>query len=125
LAAIESGYVMNEIHEAAYEYQRAVEKGDQVIVGMNRFTVAEEQKVDILRVDPAIEAAQRERLAQLRATRDNGKVAELRGRLESAARGSDNLMPLIIECVDHDVTLGEVCHTLRSVFSEYRPEAGI
>ena len=125
LAAIERGYVMSEIQDAAYEYQRAVEKGDQVIVGMNRFTVDEEQKMDILRVDPAIEAAQRERLAQLRAARDNGKVAELRGRLETAARGSENLMPLIIECVDHDVTLGEVCHTLRGVFGEYRPEVGI
>jgi methylmalonyl-CoA mutase N-terminal domain/subunit len=125
LAAIERGYVMSEIQDAAYDYQRAVQSGDQVIVGMNRFTVDEEQKMDLLRVDPAMEAAQRERLAQLRASRDNGKVAELRGRLESAARGSENLMPLIIECVDHDVTLGEVCHTLRAVFGEYRPEVGI
>jgi methylmalonyl-CoA mutase N-terminal domain/subunit len=125
MAAIERGYVMSEIHDAAYEYQRAVERGDQVIVGMNRFTVDEEQKMDLLRVDPAIEMAQCERLAQLRAARDNGKVAELRGLLETAARGSENLMPLIIECVDHDVTLGEVCHTLRGVFGEYRPEVGI
>jgi methylmalonyl-CoA mutase N-terminal domain/subunit len=125
LAAIERGYVMNEIQQAAYDYQRAVESGEQVIVGMNRFTVDEEQQVDILRVDPAIEAAQCERLAQLRANRDNSKVAELRGRLETAARGGDNLMPLIIECVDNDVTLGEICHTLRGVFGEYRPEMGI
>jgi methylmalonyl-CoA mutase N-terminal domain/subunit len=125
LAAIERGYVMNEIQQAAYDYQRAVESGEQVIVGMNRFTVDEEQQVDILRVDPAIEAAQRERLAQLRARRDNGKVAELRGQLETAARGSENLMPLIIECVDNDVTLGEICHTLRGVFGEYRPVVGI
>ena len=125
LSAIENGYVMNEIQQAAYDYQRAVESGDQVIVGMNRFTVEEEQQVDILRVDPTIEAAQRELLAQLRANRDNDKVSELRGRLETAARGSDNLMPLIIECVDKDVTLGEICHTLRGVFGEYRPEVGI
>jgi methylmalonyl-CoA mutase N-terminal domain/subunit len=92
---------------------------------MNRFTVDEEQQVDILRVDPAIEAAQRERLAAIRSARDNGKVAELRGRLETAAKGSDNLMPLIIECVDNDVTLGEICHTLRGVFGEYRPDVGI
>jgi methylmalonyl-CoA mutase N-terminal domain/subunit len=64
-------------------------------------------------------------LAQLRARRDNGKVAELRGQLETAARGSENLMPLIIECVDNDVTLGEICHTLRGVFGEYRPVVGI
>ncbi|HLU10612.1 MAG TPA: methylmalonyl-CoA mutase family protein, partial [Oceanobacillus sp.] len=125
LAAIERGYIMNEIQQAAYDYQRAVESGEQVIVGMNRFTVDEEQQMDILRVDPAIEAAQRERLAQLRANRDNDKVAGLRGRLETAARGSDNLMPLIIECVDNDVTLGEICHTLRGVFGEYRPEVGL
>ncbi len=79
LAAIESGYVGGEIQEAAYQYQRAVEHGDQVIVGVNKFTVGEEVKPELLRVDPAVEQAQRDRLADLRASRDNAKVAELRG----------------------------------------------
>ncbi len=120
LAAIETGYVQAEIQQAAYDYQRAVENGDQVIVGMNKFVTNEPQPEDLLRVNPAIETAQRQRLAELRATRDNARVAELRAALQSAASGSDNLMPLIIECVDHEVTLGEICHTLRAVFGEYQ-----
>lgn len=122
LAAIEAGYINHEIESAAYAYQRAVENKDQIIVGLNEFTVAEESEPDLLRVDPAIEAGQRARLKELREQRDNAKVAELRGRLHTAAQGSENLMPLIIECVEHDVTLGEVCHTLREVFGEYRPQ---
>ncbi|MFN8529013.1 MAG: methylmalonyl-CoA mutase family protein [Anaerolineae bacterium] len=125
LAAIEAGYVQAEIQDAAYSYQRAVEKGEQVVVGVNKFTVEEDSHPDLLRVDPSIEAGQRERLAVLRATRDNAKVAELRGRLDSAARGTDNLLPLMIECVEHDVTLGEICHTLRGVFGEYRPDVSV
>ncbi|MFN8450004.1 MAG: methylmalonyl-CoA mutase family protein [Anaerolineae bacterium] len=125
LAAIESGYVGGEIQDAAYAYQRAVEAGDQVIVGVNRFTVGDDPQPDLLRVDPAIEQAQRDKLAALRASRDNAKVAELRGRLDSAARGSENLLPLFVECVENDVTLGEICHTMRAVFGEYRPEVRI
>lgn len=125
LAAIESGYVQGEIQDAAYQYQRAVEQGEQIIVGMNKFTVEEETIPDLLRVDPAIEQAQRQRLADLRASRDNTRVAELRGRLDSAARGSENLLPLMVEAVENDVTLGEICHTLRAVYGEYRPEVRI
>ncbi len=121
LKAIEAGYINNEIETAAYEYQRAIERGDEVIVGMNRFAVDEEIEPDLLHVDPAIEAAQRQKLAALRAERDNERVSALRGQLETAARGTDNLMPLIIECVENEVTLGEIAHTLRSVFGEYRP----
>jgi methylmalonyl-CoA mutase N-terminal domain/subunit len=121
LAAIENGFISAEIQEAAYQYQRAVEEGEQIIVGVNKFTSQDDPQPDLLRVDPAIEAAQRERLATLRASRDNAKVMELRGRLDSAARGNENLMPLFIECVENDVTLGEICHTMRAVFGEYRP----
>lgn len=125
LAAIEAGYVNSEIQDAAYAYQRAVESGDQVIVGLNKFTVEQDVEPDLLRVDPAIEAGQRAKLAALRQRRDNARVAELRGRLAAAARGSDNLMPLLIECVESDVTLGEICHTLRDVWGEYRAHVGI
>ncbi len=123
--AIELGYVQGEIQDAAYAYQRAVEHGEQTIVGVNKFTVGKEPTPDLLRVDPSIEQSQRQRLAELRASRDNDKVNELRGRLDAAARGSENLMPLLVECVENDVTLGEVCHTLRVVFGEYRPEVSI
>jgi methylmalonyl-CoA mutase N-terminal domain/subunit len=125
LAAIEAGFVNREIQDAAYAYQRAVETGEQIIVGMNKFTVDSEIEPDLLRVDPAIEAAQRQQLADLRAKRDNTRVAELRAQLESSARGSDNLMPLFVTCVENDVTLGEICHTLRGVFGEYRPNVSI
>ena len=121
LAAIENGFINNEIQTAAYVYQRAVESGDQVIVGMNQFTVDEDVQPELLRVDPAIEAAQHERLAALRASRDNERVSALRARLAEAAKGYENLMPLILACVDADVTTGEICNTLREVFGEYRP----
>ena len=125
LAAIESGYVSGEIQQAAYDTQRAIEAGDEIIVGVNRFTTDEDQSFDLLRVDPAVEARQRERLAELRASRDNTRAAELRTHLEAAAKGNENLMPPIIACVEGDVTLGEVCHTLRGVFGEYQPNVSI
>ncbi len=125
LAAIETGFINQEIQDAAYAYLQAVESGEQVIVGVNQFAVEEQRSADLLRVDPAIEAAQRQKLADLRARRDNARVAELRAQLEQAARGSDNLMPLFITCVENDVTLGEICHTLRGVFGEYRPAVSI
>ncbi len=127
LAAIEAGFVQGEINDAAYAYQRAVESGEQVVVGVNRFTTDHDGGTgrEILRVDPAIEQMQRERLARLRAERDNARVRELLAHLETAARGSDNLMPLFIECVEADITLGEICGVLRGVFGEYRPEVSI
>ncbi|MCB9456605.1 MAG: methylmalonyl-CoA mutase family protein [Anaerolineaceae bacterium] len=125
LPAIENGFINGEIQDAAYAYLQAVERGEQVIVGVNQFTVDDEVQPDLLRVDPAIEAAQRAKLAALRAGRDNNRVAELRAHLETAARGGDNLMPLFIESVENDVTLGEICHTLRGVFGEYRPNVSI
>ncbi|MCU0497358.1 MAG: methylmalonyl-CoA mutase family protein [Anaerolineae bacterium] len=122
LAAIEAGYINNEIETASYAYQRAVEHHEAVIVGVNEFVIDEHRDQELLRVDPAIEQQQREHLAQLRAERDASQAAELRQRLENTARGRDNLMPIIIECVENQVTLGEVCHTLREVFGEYRPQ---
>ncbi len=123
LSAIEAGFINAEIENAAYEYQKQVESGEQVVVGVNKFTVQEEETPDMLRVDPAIEEAQKRKLAQLRAERDNNRVDELRGRLDTMARGTENLMPIIIECVENDVTLGEIAHTLRGAFGEYRPPA--
>jgi methylmalonyl-CoA mutase N-terminal domain/subunit len=125
LRAIEAGFINLEIQDAAYSYQQAVESKEQIIVGLNQFTVEEDDQPDLLRVNPAIEAAQRQKLAELRSRRDNARVAELRGHLESAARGNENLMPLFITCVENDVTLGEICHTLREVFGEYRPNVSI
>ncbi len=121
LAAIEKGFVQGEIQEAAYRFQKAVEKGEETVVGVNAFQVQEKLDIERLRVDPAIESDARARLAALRQQRPAGKAEELRAQLQQAAQGSDNLMPLLIECVQNDLTLGEICHTLRSVWGEYQP----
>lgn len=122
LSAIESGYVQQEIQESAYRYQQALEQKEEVVVGVNRFTATEEPAIEILRLDPAVEANQQQRLAALRARRDNERVAALRSRLAEAVAGDENLMPLFIECVENDLTLGEICDTLRDVWGEYRPQ---
>jgi methylmalonyl-CoA mutase N-terminal domain/subunit len=126
LAAIEQGYVHREIQAAAYRYQKDIEAGEQIVVGVNAYPL-DEEKVALahLRVDPVVEARQRERLAELRAGRDNARVSEQLSRLESAARREDNLMPYFIDCAENDVTLGEMCGALREVFGEYRPSITI
>ncbi|WP_322506486.1 methylmalonyl-CoA mutase family protein, partial [Anaerolinea sp.] len=121
--AIETGYMQSEIQRSAYEYQRAVEKKEQIVVGVNAFQTEENLTLERLKVDPAIEAAQRERLAALRTRRDNQKVQELLTRLEQAARTSENLMPLFIESVENYATLGEIVGVLRRVWGEYVPPA--
>ncbi|MGC1375178.1 MAG: methylmalonyl-CoA mutase family protein, partial [Anaerolineales bacterium] len=121
LVAIEQGYMQNEIADAAYAAQIAIEKIEQVVVGVNQFQTEEQITLERQKIDPAIEAAARQRLADLRAGRDNVKIAELRSRLESAAKGSENLMPLFVESVENKMTLGEVCNTLRGAWGEYIP----
>jgi methylmalonyl-CoA mutase N-terminal domain/subunit len=122
MQAIERGYMQNEIQNAAYAAQKAIEKKEEILVGVNAFEVKEERSLERLAVDPAIEAGQREELRKLREMRDEGRVNDLRGRLVEAAKGTENLMPLFIECVENDVTLGEICNTLRGVWGEYVAE---
>jgi methylmalonyl-CoA mutase N-terminal domain/subunit len=123
LAAIEAGYVQREIQDAAYQYQRAVEEGTAVVVGVNKFQAQETDNLELLRVDPVVEQGQRARLAALRERRDSDRVAELLGQLDAVASctNSDNLLPLLITCVEADVTLGEICNVLRDVWGEHRP----
>ena len=125
LAAIERGYIQGEIQAAAYDFQRAVERGEEIVVGVNAFQVDEQVDLEQLKVDPAIEQQQRARLAALRARRDNECASALLDRLEKAARGTENLMPLFIECAENDLTLGEICAQLRGVWGEYQPPAWI
>jgi methylmalonyl-CoA mutase N-terminal domain/subunit len=122
LKAIEHGFIQNEIQNAAYAAQQAIERGEQVVVGVNQFQVEEVLSLERLKVDPAIEQGQRMRLVDLRAGRDSGRVTALLGQLENEARGTGNLIPLFIECVENDVTLGEICNTLRKVWGEYVAE---
>ncbi|MDX9866132.1 MAG: methylmalonyl-CoA mutase family protein, partial [Anaerolineaceae bacterium] len=125
LQAIEQGFMQNEIQNAAYAYQKAVESNEQLVVGVNVNEVEEKIDLDKLEVDPRIEQQQRERLAALRAGRDAVKTEALLGQLEAAARTDENLMPLLIECVENELTLGEICGVLRSVWGEYQPPAWV
>ena len=125
LAAIEHGYLQSEIQEAAYQYQQAVECKEQIVVGVNEFQVQERLELEQLKVDPAIEAGQRARLAAIRARRDSQKAGELLSQLESAADSDQNLVPLFVECVENDLTLGEICGVLRKIWGEYQPSTWI
>ncbi|HVF27907.1 MAG TPA: methylmalonyl-CoA mutase family protein [Pyrinomonadaceae bacterium] len=120
LRAIETGYVQREIQEAAYQYQRAIESQDAVVVGVNRFQVEEETHVTVMRVDPSIETAQIERVRALRARRDNAATDAALAALEDAARGTENILPRILACVEAYATVGEISHRLRRVWGEYR-----
>jgi methylmalonyl-CoA mutase N-terminal domain/subunit len=119
LQSIERGFMQNEIQNAAYAAQKEIERKEQIVVGVNQFHVDEVLTLERLQVDPSIELGQREKLKALRETRDEGRTTELLGKLTDAAKGTDNLMPLFIECVEHDITLGEICNTLRGVWGEY------
>jgi methylmalonyl-CoA mutase N-terminal domain/subunit len=121
LRAIEQGYIQGEIQEAAYQYQRAVERREQVVVGVNAFQGNEHIELERLKVDPAIEQSQATRLGEYKHKRDAMRVSELLLHLTSAAQGSDNLIPLFIELVEEGISLGEICGVLRQVWGEYQP----
>jgi len=120
LKAIEQGYIQREIARSAYNYQRAVDSGEQVVVGVNKFTTKEEQEPEILAIGEEIERKQIERLKRLKQERDNLKVDEVLNRVRSVARGSKNIMPVLIEAVKTYATVGEISDALRDVFGEYR-----
>jgi methylmalonyl-CoA mutase, N-terminal domain len=126
-AAVEQGYMQAEISDAAYRAQLAIERGDQVIVGVNEFHEEEKDlEIERLRMDPAIEARQWEHLAQLRSRRQASRVSEMLARIEQAAKTADApLMPLFIAAVEADCTLGEICGVLRGVWGEYQSKAVI
>ena len=121
LAAIERGFLQAEIHEAAYRTQRAIENGEAVVVGVNKYQTDSRVRPEVLRVDPRVEEQQRQRLADLRARRDAAAGAARLDRLRQAAGGEENLLPHFLDCVEADVTLGEICGALRDVWGEYRP----
>lgn len=120
LRAIETGYVQREIQEAAYTYQKAVELEDAIVVGVNKFQSDETESIPILTIDPKIEIDQVERLRALRAKRNAAKSEATLADLAEAASGTANLLPKILDCVENNVTVGEIGHRLRSVWGEYR-----
>jgi methylmalonyl-CoA mutase, N-terminal domain len=120
LRAIEIGYVQREIQKAAYEVQRGVESGERIVVGVNRFRTDAEPAIPLMRLDPAIEREQIERLAALRARRDSGRAAAALAAVEARARTGENLMPAIAAAVESYATLGEISDAMRRVFGEHR-----
>ncbi|WCN36870.1 acyl-CoA mutase large subunit family protein [Aneurinibacillus uraniidurans] len=120
VAAVEQGYMQREIHEKAYEFQKQVESGEEVVVGVNKFRIEGEKQPELLRVDPSLGKVQRAKLEELRARRDNDKVQTALEALRAGAQGTDNLMPLILDAVRVYATIGEICGVLREEFGEYR-----
>jgi methylmalonyl-CoA mutase N-terminal domain/subunit len=120
VAAIQKGYPQREIEEAAYRHQREVEKKQRVIVGVNEFTVEEERPAGLHKLDPELEARARERVRALRARRDGEAAARACAEVTRASRGSENLVPRILDAVKAQATLGEIADAMREVFGEHR-----
>ena len=120
LSAIETGFQQREIQENSYRIQMQIDRGERITVGVNKFTTDEEVRPDILRVREEVVQRQVERLQRVRSERDDVRVQHLLKLLDEAARSNANLMPLLIECVENYVTLGEICDVLRGLFGEQR-----
>jgi len=124
VAAIEKGFIQKEIADSAYRYQKEIESGQRIIVGLNKFQVKEEEKPkDLLKVDPSVGDRQVARLKELKGSRDSAAVQQALAELKTAAEGDANLMPPILTAVKALATLGEICDTLRAVFGEYEAVA--
>jgi methylmalonyl-CoA mutase N-terminal domain/subunit len=120
LKAIERGFVQQEIQNAAYEYQQAVDHEEAIVVGVNRFEVEEEKPIPIQRIDPALQSRQIERVRALRARRDAEPWKKAVTSVENAARSGENVMPRILAAVEAYATVGEISDAMRRVFGEYR-----
>jgi methylmalonyl-CoA mutase N-terminal domain/subunit len=120
LHAIETRFIQGEIQNSAFEIQKEIEKGERIIVGVNRFRMEEREKAPVFRIDPANERSQVESLRKIRACRDAAKWRQSLDALEGAARGTENLMPRILSAAEAYATVGEISDTLRRVFGEYR-----
>lgn len=123
--AIEAGYVQQEIQNAAYKYEKELESGERVVVGVNKFKIKEEQPKDLLRIDMKVQDEQIKFLNKVRAERNNEAVKEKLAALKKAAEGTENLMPYILDAVKVYAGVGEICNTLREVFGEYKENVTI
>ena len=119
VAAIEQGFIQNEIAHSAYEYQRQIETGEKIIVGVNKFKLNSEEPVPPFKIDDSIRKVQTEKLQQLRSSRNHAKCDHILQSLNDAASGDENIMPIVIEAVENQCTLGEIADTLRGVFGVY------
>jgi methylmalonyl-CoA mutase N-terminal domain/subunit len=123
VAAIEKGFPQREIQDSAYHYQKAVERGSQVIVGVNKYQMEEESPISILAIDESVRTHQIARLESVRQKRDAGAVVNALEKLKRAARDEENTMPATIEAVREYATLGEICSALRDVYGVYEEPA--
>ncbi|UCG42577.1 MAG: methylmalonyl-CoA mutase family protein [candidate division WOR-3 bacterium] len=119
--AIEQGFMQNAIADSAYRYQRQVDKGERIVVGVNRFTTEEKEPGGLLRVDPEYGIRRAKELAEYRKARDNTAVDKALSGLSQTAEGKDNIMPMVLGCVRAGATVGEISDALRSVFGRYQP----
>ena len=119
LKAIERGYIQQEIQNAAYEYQQAVDRKEAIVVGVNAFASGREKAIPLQHIDESLERKQVERLRALRAKRDQAKWQAAVKQVEETARGTDNLMPVIVEAVEANATVGEISDAMRHVYGEY------
>jgi methylmalonyl-CoA mutase N-terminal domain/subunit len=120
VAAIEAGFMQDEIAKSAYEYQRNIEKVEKVIVCVNKFQITETNQIPSFKIDDSIQKVQSNKLAVLKNKRDAEKVHALLNKIETVARSNENLMPIVIEAVEHYSTLGEIADVLRKVFGEHK-----
>jgi methylmalonyl-CoA mutase N-terminal domain/subunit len=120
VSAIEQGFIQNEIARSAYEYQRKIESGEKIIVGVNKFLIDDEQPIPAFKVNDSIRQVQAEKLSALRSKRNHAKCDNILQQLNDSANNGDNIMPVVIEAVESHCTLGEIADTLREVFGEYK-----
>jgi len=120
LKAIEQGFVQQEIQNAAYEFQKSVDSKEQILVGVNAFAVDHEKPVSLQKIDPELERRQVERLRAFRVKRDQEKTSAAVRKVDETARAGGNLMPVIVDAVESNATIGEICDAMRAVFGEYK-----
>ncbi|GAG75455.1 unnamed protein product, partial [marine sediment metagenome] len=120
IPAIDAGFFQREIADAAYEYQKKIEKEKKIIVGVNRFKEQEELEIELLKIDPEVEKEQIRRLARLKSERNNDLVKKDLNKLKEAARGTKNLVPIVLQAARDYVTEGEIISALKEVFGEYK-----
>ncbi len=120
LEAIKRGYIQREILRSAYHYQKAVESGEWVVVGVNKFAGGEKATVKTLEIDDTAEEKQTARLKKLRQERDSARVRQVLNKVREVAKSKENIMPVLIEAVSAYTTVGEIAGVLREVFGEYR-----
>jgi methylmalonyl-CoA mutase N-terminal domain/subunit len=118
--AIEQGYIQDEIAKSAYLYQKNIENESKIIVGVNKFQTTTDEKIPGFKIDSSIQTMQTERLKQLRENRNANAAQSALNALTEAAKGTSNLMPFVLDCIEHRCTLGEISDALRSVFGEYK-----